>query len=44
MQQELTAILTDNVLALYKDTRQTFNDILYQAIEEKGLLGPLTPD
>ena len=44
MQQELTATLTDNVLALYKDTRQTFNDILYQAIEEKGLLGPLTPD
>ena len=44
MQQELTATLTDNVLALYKNTRQTFNDILYQAIEEKGLLGPLTPD
>jgi hypothetical protein len=44
MQQELTATLTDNVLALYKNSRQTFNDILYQAIEEKGLLGPLTPD
>ena len=44
MQQELTATLTDNVLTLYKDTRQTFNDILYQAIAEKGLLGPLTPD
>ena len=28
MQQELNATLTDNVLALYKDTRQTFNDIL----------------
>ena len=44
IQQELTATLTDNVLVLYKDTRRTFNDILYQAIEEKGLLGPLTPD
>ena len=44
IQQELTATLTDNVLALYKNSRQTFNDILYQAIEEKGLLGPLTPD
>jgi hypothetical protein len=44
MQQELTATLTDNVLELYKNSRQTFNDILYQAIEEKGLLGPLTPD
>jgi hypothetical protein len=44
MQQELTATLTDKVLALYQNSRQTFNDILYQAIEEKGLLGPLTPD
>ena len=44
MQQELTATLTDNVLALYKDIRQTFNHILYEAIEEKGLLGPLTPE
>ena len=44
MQQELNATLTDNVLTLYKDTRQTFNDILYQAIAEKGLLGPLTSD
>jgi hypothetical protein len=44
MQQELIAALTDNVLALYQDIRQTFNDILYQAIAEKGLLGPLTPE
>lgn len=44
MSKALEAALADAIVALYTETRTKFNTILYEAIAERGLLGPLTPD
>jgi hypothetical protein len=44
MNATLEAALLDQATALYAQSRTTFNQILYEAIQETGLLGPLTHD
>ena len=40
----LGAALLDHAAALYTQSRQTFNDILYETMLEEQVLGPLTKD
>jgi hypothetical protein len=40
----LSAALLDHAVALYAQSRQTFNDILYDTMLKEQVLGPLTKD
>jgi hypothetical protein len=44
MNTVLGAALLDHAVALYAQSRQTFNDILYDTMREERVLGPLTKD
>jgi hypothetical protein len=44
MNTVLGAALLDHAMALYAQSRQTFNDILYDTMREERVLGPLAKD